>query len=201
MNRRPRLRHPCPAGFPVAADFLEVRALLSSATAVAHAALHHAELLNNSRETGAVAPPGFHAKVITAQIAIQGGSPQDVPVKFSLAPFKLLEGSKVTAHASAAVTVAGTKITFKGTFVGTVHLVEVVGNSAEVDVLPTGGSIVYSLKGPSGSFKATATPNGTDTLVDLNGGSFASFSATDQFQANSPPAFANKTIHILVATV
>jgi hypothetical protein len=201
MNHRPRLRRPSPASFPVAADVLEVRALLSSAASAAHAAVHHAELHSSTRETGAVAPPGFHAKEITAQIVIQTGQPQNVPVKFSLSRFNPVEGAKVTAHASASVVVAGNKFTLKATFVGTIHLVEVIGNSSEIAATPTGGSIAYSMKGPSGNFKATALPDGFDLIVDLNGGNFTSFNTIDAFPANAPPGFANQTIEFIVDTV
>jgi hypothetical protein len=186
-----------PAADPlIAADVLEVRCLLSSAAGAAHAALHHATLEDHTVATGSVKPPGFHSSNINAEVTIQGGTPVAVPVKFSLAPFKLVNGAKVTAHASASEIVSGNKVTLRATFVGTIQLIEAAG--AKVIITPTGGSIVDSIKGPSTHFTATAVPDGTDTLIFLNGGNFQSFGATDKFTANAPVGFANKTVQVVV---
>jgi hypothetical protein len=201
---RPRPRR-TPHFVPVAAEVLELRALLSSAGSAAHAAVNHAAVQTHAIETGAgethaVAPHGFHISQ-NAQIQLGGGSPGNVPVKFSISTLKSVVGSKVTAHASGVIITPGQRETIKATFTGTVQSVVPGAGYTNFAITPTGGNIVIKITGGGQKFTATALPNGTLSGASIFGTKFIDFHATDLFTADSVAPFTNQAIKFDIDTL
>jgi hypothetical protein len=196
MSPRLRVRRPFES-FPLAADLLETRALLSSATAAAHAAVHHAaDLTSPAASPAALQPPGFKSSSIRAGVQVGANPIQPVDFRFSISSFKVALDAKVTAHASANFTQAGSHFILKLTVLGTVHDLQTNGGSEILHLTPTGGSFVFRKNGPSGHVSATAVPKGNEPLIVLNfpGFGFDLLQVTDTFPAKAPIGLANQPV-------
>jgi hypothetical protein len=196
MSRKLRVRR-IVESIPLAADVLETRALLSGATAAAHAAVHHAETLASAvASPSALQPPGFKSSSSAAGVQIGAGPVQQIQFKFSISSFHVALDAKVTAHASANFTLGGSHFHLKLTVLGTVHTVSTVGGSTLIHIHPTGGSFLFKQSGPSGHVSATAFPNGNEPLIVVNNPSLAfdALEVTDTFPSTAAGGLANQPI-------
>jgi len=175
---------------PVAAEVLEVRALLSAGAAAAHAALHQAALHGQT-----IQPDGFHGHV-GGLVSVANGIPGNIPGRVSLSKLTIDVGATVTAHVHLSQRTGGNFISVKGTFVGTIDSFGPQGGLTKIIISPTGGSIVFSGKEANQHISATAVPGATKIQLFLNQGNFVVLTGTDVFTASAPVNLANKPISL-----
>jgi hypothetical protein len=173
---------------PVAAEVLEMRALLSAGAAAVH---HHGHGHGGHAQTHFNGPA-------TAAVSIAGGTAVDAAGTYQMNNVKVVDGSQVTAHFHFSGDVNGHQINLQGTFLGKIASSLVNGTTTTVTVNPHGGSITYSdtFNGTTASGKAF--PNGTQMQLVFVNGVFSSLTVTDAFAASASPSLANQTINLVI---
>lgn len=183
---------------PVAAEVLELRALLSAGGAVAHAVQHQHHVVAPALT---VEPSAFRGNVL-AHINIAGGVDlPNVPGTFSAPTVKLVLGSKVTTSFSFSRSNAGSTQTIKGTFQGTITNIQTGALDSKITLHPTGGSLVFTDKQPGHkTITAKAIPliAADITVRQMNTGSFEYFQATDVFLPTAPAPYANHPVSLTI---
>jgi hypothetical protein len=185
----------------VAAEVLELRALLSSATAAVHGAAHHAAI-QTANPAGQIGPESapFHG-IVQALVTIDSQPPQLVPGTFSIGKVNVALGSHVSAKFSFSITSGGNKISLKGSFVGTVASFGPAGPKTLVNITPSGGSMTLTVKQAGNpALKAIAIPNGTPILLALTTASntFFSMGTIDVFKPGSPAGLSGVAIEVAI---
>jgi len=187
---------------PVAAEVLELRALLSSATAAVQGATHHAAVQQAANPAVHIAPQAAFHGLVQSSVSIAGAPPQLLPFTFSIGNVHVVLGAHVSARFSFSVTSGGNKVSLKGSLVGTIAAFgPIPGGKTLVTITPTGGSMVYSEKVPGHPlFKATAIPNGSPILLELTTATnaFERIGATDVFRPTAPGGLAGQPLVILI---
>jgi hypothetical protein len=173
--------------YPVAAELLEARTLLSGA-ATAHAAAHFA-----AEQTQAPKPVTIH-KSDFAEIQIDGGG-IPAPGTTTLVKFQGVMGAKVTAHVSYAVTQNGQTISVKGTIIGTIKNIEIQpSRQTFFELNPAGGSLTITEINGGHREKAKALPTINPIDLTFKDGTLFVLSAWDRFVSKAPADLANKDI-------
>jgi hypothetical protein len=181
----------------VAAEVLELRDLLSSATAAVHGATQHAELLASNGPEGKLAPQAFHSAV-QIKFTVAGGIGETFPGQFSLSKVTLVDGSKVTAHFSVSNAQTGNEGSVKGTFVGKISTFGHVNAGTQVQITPTGGGVVIHTKTAGKSVTFKTAPNGTPIVLLLNNGNFVDMGEDTVYLPGAPPDLAGKTLETFI---
>jgi len=181
-------RTPPSAGLiPVAAEVLEVRALLSSSAAAVH---HHGHGHGHAQTH-------FNGPA-TAAVTIGANTPVDAAGTYQMNNVKFTTGSQMTAHFHFTGDINGHQVNLQGTFLGKIASSVVNGSTTTITVNPHGGSLFYSdtFNGTTSSGKAF--PNGTQMQLVFVNGAFSSLTVTDAFSASASPSLANQTISLAI---
>lgn len=195
----PRRRSSVPESYcaHIAAETLEVRALLSSAAVAAHAAVHQAAL-------HADATPSLKAPPITATgaLSINGGSAVQIPGPgtLTISNSHPVQGSKVTIKVI--FLPAGNPLeSVKATLTGKVYKVDNSSPGATGFFLHPGKSSL-TLKSVDNNkpFTAKAVSDAAQDfgLILKSDGSFAIAAELYHFGAKAPVSLANKSVGILL---
>jgi hypothetical protein len=174
---------------PVAAEVLEVRSLLSAGASAVHAAMHHAAI-----QSPAVKQPPIFQGAAIAVIQITGGSSHNATGTALVPHFTKAVGSKVTASFTFSFSDGGNPATIKGTYSGTVRQIEQQFPLTIYGLDVTGGKLTLTEKVGGKTIKATATPAGNTTLLELNNGVFDSMGINDSVSLTAKGGFAGKAI-------
>jgi hypothetical protein len=173
----------------VAAEVLEVRSLLSAGASAVHAAIQHAAI-----QSPAVKPPPTYKGAVSGAIAI--GPPPDFATNGTalVSHFTQTNGSKVKVSFTLSFSDGGTPATIKGNFSGTIQGIQAVATLTIFTLQPTGGKLTLTEKVGGKTIKATATPAGNTTLLELNNGVFDSMGINDSVSLTAKGGFAGKAI-------
>jgi len=182
-----RRTRPSAGLIPVAAEVLEVRALLSSSAAAVH---HHGHGQGHAQTH-------FNGPA-TAAVTIGANTPVNAAGTYQMNNVKIVDGSQMTAHFHFTGDINGHQVNLQGTFLGKIASSLVNGTTTTVTVNPHGGSIRYSdtFNGTTSSGKAL--PNGTQMTLVFENGVFSSLTVTDAFGASASPSLANQTISLTI---
>lgn len=179
----PRRRYGLCNSYPMAAEVLETRALLSGAGAV-HAAVHHATTVHDTTITPqAVQVPGSAAIILSP--SIRGTLPGHFT---SLKPGQKV-GDTVTIKFQGGVSGPANE-TFKVSFTGKITDVAGPAGSQIFTVVPKGGSFLLTIKPPPGEGnleKYAGKSDSTPFTVTESGGIVAEVEGTFNLSPKNPP--------------
>jgi hypothetical protein len=199
MHRLRRVRDRQGCGF-VAAEVLEHRALLSSAAAAVHSAIHHAAIGPADNPAVLAAPHAAFHGTVPGTLTINGGSPTPVSGTVSVGKVNVVEGAKVTVKVSYSFASGGTTTTVKGSFVGTISAINPQPEITRIGITPTGGLITLTQKHKGvHTITAKAVSNGSPIGMRLSPtGTFLGLNGLDVFVPGSP--FAGQLIGLEIGT-
>jgi hypothetical protein len=182
-----RRTRPSAGLIPVAAEVLEVRALLSSSAAAVH---HHGHGHGHAQTH-------FNGPA-TAAVTIGANTPVNAAGTYQMNNVKIVDGSQMTAHFHFKGDINGHQVNLQGTFLGKIASSLVNGTTTTVTVNPHGGNIRYSDTFNGTTSSGTAFPNGTQMTLVFENGVFSSLTVTDAFGASASPSLANQTISLTI---
>lgn len=191
-----RRRYGPSSSYPLAAEVLETRALLSGAAAV-HAAVHHAA-------TGHATPITPQAAQVpgTAAISLSPSIFGSVPGHFTTLKPGQKVGDKVTIKFQGAVSAPASE-TFKVSFTGIITDVAGPAGSQIFTVAPKGGSFLLTITPPPGTGhteKYAGKSDLTPFTITESGGSVAEVEGTFSLSPKNPPLANSGTGTIDIAT-
>jgi hypothetical protein len=174
--------------FAIAAEVLEVRALLSAGAVSTHIAQRHAADTFANMNKHAIADITLGTNTLPIAMGI-----------LSMPTVKAQDGAKVTAHFSFSEPSGAATLSFKGTFQGKITSSTTQAGATKITINPTGGSIVMSEKATGiKTVKVKAIPDGSSLELDLDAslGAVLRLQGTDVFPPGAP--FNGETITMLI---
>lgn len=183
----------------LAAEVLEHRALLSGAAAAVHHAIHHAAIgpvVDSAAQAGPHA--AFHGTV--PGTLDFNGNQTPVSGTVSVGKVNLVEGAKVTVKVSYSFASGGTTTTVKGSFVGTISVINPQVDITRIGITPTGGLLTLTQKHKGiHTISAKAVSNGSPIGMRLDpAGTFLGLNGLDVFVPGS--LFAGQLIGLGIGT-
>jgi hypothetical protein len=154
MNRLRRVRRES-SPFPIAADVLEVRALLSGAAAV-HSAAQHALAVAHAPAAGKITSTGYQVTVQIPDLLSVNNPPVQGPGSLAITPVSTTVGSHVQVRVTAALTV------------DTIPALLTVSLKGKVLSSSSNGSTTTVHLAPSGTFKFTSTISGHVKTISIH---------------------------------